>query len=68
MNHYDDREEAFRNTPKNANVWLLKNLRNAMAHGVPPSFDWVRSLLADPERLGQRLQAEIQRLTQQPNP
>ena len=48
--------------------WTLKNLRNAMAHGVPPSFDWVRSLLADPERLGQRLQAEIQRLTQQPNP
>jgi CRISPR-associated Csx2 family protein len=43
--------------------WTLKNLRNAMAHGLPPSYDEIKRILADPEQLKQRLQAEIQRLT-----
>ena len=55
MNHYDDREEAFRNTPKNANVWLLKNLRNAMAHGVRSDDREIKRLLQDQAELDARL-------------
>ncbi len=34
VNSHEDREAAFKDADKNQDVWLLKNLRNAMVHGV----------------------------------
>jgi hypothetical protein len=55
MNNYSDREAAFDNSPKNANVWLLKNLRNAMAHGVRSDNREIQRLLENQTELDSRL-------------
>ena len=54
-NNYDDREEAFKQTIKNNDVWLLKNLRNAMAHGVRSDDREIKRLLQNQAELDQRL-------------
>ncbi|MDP1697017.1 MAG: TIGR02221 family CRISPR-associated protein [Xanthomonadaceae bacterium] len=42
--------------------WTLKNLRNAMAHGIPPNIRAHAQLLRNPERLHQRLNACLNQL------
>ncbi len=42
--------------------WTLKNLRNAMAHGIPPNIRAHAQLLRNPERLHQRLDACLRQL------
>ncbi|TSE30403.1 TIGR02221 family CRISPR-associated protein [Tepidimonas charontis] len=42
--------------------WSLKNLRNALAHGNPPSVERYRRMLADAQTLHRELEAAIQRL------
>ncbi|MCX8049907.1 MAG: TIGR02221 family CRISPR-associated protein [Methylohalobius sp.] len=44
--------------------WLLKNLRNAMAHATKPRGEY-QSVLAHPERLQAELQKALQRLLQE---
>lgn len=44
--------------------WLLKNVRNALAHGTPPDIEEHRRLLHNPERLARELRAAIDRLFQ----
>jgi len=42
-----------------AGYWTLKNLRNALAHGNPPSIDRYRKLLSDPRQLGIELRKAL---------
>lgn len=48
---------------KRAAYWLLKNVRNACAHGTRPTYDKHRDLLKNPNRLKEELQATLNRLT-----
>lgn len=43
--------------------WLVKNLRNAMAHGTPPGNPKHGKLLGNPKQLRETLQATLSRLT-----
>ncbi len=43
--------------------WLLKNVRNALAHGTVPTYPPHAQLLKNPERLRRELDATINRLT-----
>lgn len=49
-------------TWKRQAYWSLKNLRNALAHGVVPRNGRIREFLNNPERLRSELQACLQRL------
>lgn len=42
--------------------WLLKNVRNACAHGTPPTWPAHADLMQNPERLRQALKATLDRL------
>lgn len=55
-------DHAVRDWKREA-YWLMKNLRNAMAHGVPPSYAPHRDLTKNPERLEKELKATLDRLT-----
>lgn len=57
VNSYEDREEAFKQAEKNQDVWLLKHLRNAMAHGVRSQNLEVKRLLQDQQALDKKLRA-----------
>ena len=41
--------------------WMLKNLRNALAHGNPAALEPVRQIVASPERLPLELQQAMDR-------
>lgn len=55
MNQFVDRKEAFDRSDKNQNIWLLVNLRNAMAHGVRTENRDATRLLQDQQALDQKL-------------
>lgn len=55
MNQFVDRKEAFDRSDKNQNIWLLVNLRNAMAHGVRTDNRDAKRLLQDQQALDQKL-------------
>lgn len=42
--------------------WMLKNLRNALAHGNPAALEPVRQIVASPERLPLELQRAMDRV------
>ncbi|NEX15491.1 MAG: TIGR02221 family CRISPR-associated protein [Halochromatium sp.] len=42
--------------------WMLKNLRNALAHGNPSKSDDVRQIIANPQRLPVELDKAMQRV------
>ncbi|EGV32636.1 CRISPR-associated protein, TM1812 family [Thiorhodococcus drewsii AZ1] len=42
--------------------WMLKNLRNALAHGNPSALEKVRQIIASPERLPAELQRAMDRV------
>lgn len=44
--------------------WLLKNVRNALAHGTPPGNEGQRQLLNNRDRLARELRAALDRLFQ----
>ncbi len=46
-----------------ATYWLLKNVRNACAHGTPPTCRPHLELVQNPERLATTLEATLNRLT-----
>lgn len=48
---------------KRAAYWLLRNVRNACAHGTSPTYRPHRELVQNPERLAQALEATLNRLT-----
>jgi len=61
--NYERREATFRAFEGSADLrladyWLLKNLRNALAHGNQPRDGQVRRIVREEARLG----AELQRL------
>jgi hypothetical protein len=71
--HQQDRkpaEEAFeaeiraREHPRAVadGYWMLKNLRNALAHGNPSKSDDVRQIIANPKRLPVELDKAMQRV------
>jgi CRISPR-associated Csx2 family protein len=43
--------------------WKLKNLRNAMAHGIPPSYQALQKLMKNEEHLAKELQGILSRLS-----
>lgn len=43
--------------------WTLKNLRNAMAHGIPPSYPAMQKLMKNEEQLAKELQSILSRLS-----
>ena len=43
--------------------WLLKNMRNAMAHGTPPNRQEHQQLLKNVDRLREELERTLNRLT-----
>ncbi|HXF47487.1 MAG TPA: TIGR02221 family CRISPR-associated protein [Burkholderiaceae bacterium] len=51
---------------KRAAFWLLKNVRNALAHGTRPAYAPHAQLLQNPERLRERLEQTLNRLTNTP--
>lgn len=55
VNKFEDRELAFREAEKNQDVWLLKHLRNAMAHGVRTDNRDAKRLLEDQQALDTKL-------------
>lgn len=57
VNHFEDREEAFRQADKNQDVWLLKHLRNAMTHGVRTQNQDAKRLLQNQPELDKKLHA-----------
>lgn len=42
--------------------WMLKNLRNALAHGNPADYAHVRQIIVNPERLPLELQLAMDRI------
>jgi hypothetical protein len=44
--------------------WKLKNLRNSMAHGIPPSYPDLQKLMKNNEQLAKTLQSILSRLTE----
>lgn len=44
--------------------WILKNLRNALAHGTPPTQDRYRKILSDPNALDAELRKSLDCLLQ----
>ena len=48
---------SFREAEKNQDVWLLKHLRNAMAHGVRTDNRDAKRLLEDQQALDTKLRA-----------
>ncbi|MDY0331681.1 MAG: TIGR02221 family CRISPR-associated protein [Thiomonas sp.] len=42
--------------------WNLKNLRNSMAHGTPPTYSHLQQLIKNPERLRKELESTLGRL------
>lgn len=42
--------------------WTLKTIRNALAHGNPPTIERFRRLLKDPENLAKELETSFKRL------
>ncbi|WP_126443806.1 TIGR02221 family CRISPR-associated protein [Sulfuricystis multivorans] len=59
------REGGHADWKRNA-YWLLKNVRNACAHGTPPSHEPHAKLMRNPERLRRELEATLSRLTNTP--
>ena len=57
VNLYEDRDLAFREADKNKDVWLLKHLRNAVAHGVRADNHEVQRLLKDQQALDAKLRS-----------
>ena len=57
VNKFEDRDEAFHRSDKNQDVWLLKNLRNAMTHGVRTDSRDAKRLLQDQPALDKKLRA-----------
>jgi CRISPR-associated Csx2 family protein len=51
---------------KRAAFWLLKNVRNALAHGTRPTYPPHAQLLQNPQRLRERLEQTLNRLTNTP--
>jgi len=73
QDHHQDRkpaEEAFEadiragKQPRavGEGYWMLKNLRNALAHGNPASLEPVRQIVANPQRLPQELEKAMDRV------
>jgi len=54
---FEDREQAFKEAAKNKDVWLLKHLRNAMAHGVRTDNRDAKLLLDNQKNLDDKLHA-----------
>ena len=52
-----------RNDWKNTAYWDLKNLRNSMAHGIPPSYPRLQKLMKNDERLSRELEKILKRLS-----
>ena len=42
--------------------WMLKNLRNGLAHGNPAQIDYYRRIIADPQRLPRELETAMERM------
>lgn len=57
VNQFEDRDQAFKEVDKNQDVWLLKHLRNAMAHGVRTDNRDAKRLLQDQQALDTKLHA-----------
>ncbi len=57
VNHFEDRDMAFKEADKNQNVWLLKHLRNAMTHGVRTDNHDAKRLLKDQQALDSKLRS-----------
>jgi CRISPR-associated Csx2 family protein len=57
VNTFEDRKRAFDEADKNQDVWLLKHLRNAMAHGVLTDNRDAKPLLQDQKKLDDKLHA-----------
>ena len=57
VNHFEDRDIAFKEADKNQNVWLLKHLRNAMTHGVRTDNHDAKRLLKDQQALDSKLRS-----------
>lgn len=55
VNRFEDRDLAFKEADKNQDVWLLKHLRNAMAHGVRTDNTTAQRLLNNPSELDKKL-------------
>lgn len=51
---------------KRAAFWLLKNVRNALAHGTRPDYPPHAQLLQNPQRLREKLEQTLNRLTNTP--
>lgn len=51
---------------KRGAYWLLKNVRNAIAHGTTPTYAPHAQLLKNPQRLRETLDATLNRLTNTP--
>lgn len=67
-------EQAFKDELKNsehpdwkrAAYWLLKNVRNACAHGIKPHYRPHADLMKNPDQLRKELEATLNRLTNTP--
>lgn len=57
INDFEDRKNAFSETEKNQDVWLLTHLRNAMTHGVRTQNQDAKRLLQDQQQLDKKLRA-----------
>lgn len=57
VNHFEDRDLAFKEADKNQDVWLLKHLRNAMTHGVRTDNHEAKRLLQDQQQLDKKLRS-----------
>lgn len=51
---------------KRSAFWLLKNVRNALAHGTRPTYPPHAQLLQNPQRLREKLEQVLNRLTNTP--
>ncbi|MCB1866625.1 MAG: TIGR02221 family CRISPR-associated protein [Chromatiales bacterium] len=51
--HRDEIRDAY---------WMLKNLRNGLAHGNPAQIDYYRRIIADPQRLPRELETAMERM------
>lgn len=57
VTRFEDRDLAFKEADKNQDVWLLKHLRNAMAHGVLTDNRDAKPLLQDQKKMDDKLHA-----------
>ena len=46
--------------------WMLKSIRNSLAHGTPPEREDVRDALADPSALRRELRSALERFFEEP--